>query len=320
MSGGRVSVIGCVQVDLVVTPVEQLPPSGATRFVDDLGMRPGGAGANAALAFTDVGVRPRLAGALGDDQFGQWLLGVMREAGLADELLLSVGQSTGATVAVEAPGRDRSFLTYLGVNERWDATMIAPDLLDCDHLLFCDYFAAPGMQGASARTILGGAREAGATTYFDTSWDPRDWPAETRQEVEGLLPLVDVFLPNEAEACAIADRPGDPRSAAGWLQERSGGWVVVKLGGEGCLAVGPGGVELSAPAPQVVLVDSTGAGDAFNAGLIAALARGEDWSAALRAASALASEIVARPVSARHPFASADPRSRSVPTPASPAT
>jgi sugar/nucleoside kinase (ribokinase family) len=298
MTGDRVSVIGCVQMDLVMTPVAELPPEGATRFVDELGMRAGGAGANAALALADVGIMPRLIGALGDDQLGQWLLEDMRAAGLADELLVVAGAATGATVAAEAPGRDRSFLTYLGVNETWNASMVAPDVLDADHVLFCDYFAAPGMQGASARTILEGARAAGARTYFDTAWDPLDWPDQTRLQVQELLPLVDVFLPNEGEACAIAGCE-DAAEAARILQQISGGWVVVKLGADGCLAVGPGGVELSAEAPPVTLVDSTGAGDAFNAGLIAALSRGEDWPVALRAAAALASSIVSRPVTAR---------------------
>lgn len=299
MSGARVSVIGCVQMDLVMTPVSALPPSGATRFVDELGMRPGGAGANAALAFTDVGVRPRLAGALGDDAFGRWLLDAMRAAGLAEELLVVAGQATGATVACESPGHDRSFLTYLGVNATWDATMIAPGVLDTDHLLLCDYFAAPGMQRESARTILGTARAAGARTYFDTSWDPRDWPSASQQEVRELLPLVDVFLPNEAEACAIAGVP-DVREAARLLQTHSSGWVVVKLGADGCLAVGPDGQTLTAAAPRVRLVDSTGAGDAFNAGLITAFSRGADWPDALLAATSLASSIVSRPVTARH--------------------
>ncbi len=80
-----------------------------------------------------------------------------------------------------------------------------------------------------------------------------------------------MFLPNEAEARAIAG-DGDVRSAARTLQGASGGWVVVKLGARGCLAVGPDGAELSASAPAVaVAADTTGAGDAFNAGLVTAL-------------------------------------------------
>jgi sugar/nucleoside kinase (ribokinase family) len=244
MSPASVSVIGCVQMDLVMTPVAELPPPGATRFFDGLGLRPGGAGANTAPALTEVGVMPRLAGALGDDDLGRRLLSDMAAAGVGAELLVLAGES--------------------------------------------------------ARVLLSGARAAGAVTYFDTSWDPRDWPLESRAEIQALLPLVDVFLPNEGEARAIAGGAAGPADAARALQAVSGGWVVVKLGADGCLAAGPGGAELREPAVPADVVDSTGAGDAFNAGLIAARAGGGDWPAALRAATSLASAIVSRPLNGRH--------------------
>jgi sugar/nucleoside kinase (ribokinase family) len=72
--------------------------------------------------------------------------------------------------------------------------------------------------------------------------------------------------------------------------------VVVKLGARGCLAVGPDGAELSASAPAVaVAADTTGAGDAFNAGLVTALNGNGDWAAAIDAATRFATEIVSRP-------------------------
>ena len=105
-----------------------------------------------------------------------------------------------------------------------------------------------------------------------------------------------MFLPNEAEACALADLDPDAALyAARALQATSGGWVVVKLGPRGCLAVGPGRTELDVPAPVVSVADTTGAGDAFNAGLVHALSDGADWPDALHAATRFASMIVARP-------------------------
>jgi sugar/nucleoside kinase (ribokinase family) len=74
----------------------------------------------------------------------------------------------------------------------------------------------------------------------------------------------------------------------------SGGWVVVKLGPRGCLAAGPNDVELAASAPPVSVVDTTGAGDAFNAGLVSALASGTAWPQALEAATGLASRMISR--------------------------
>jgi sugar/nucleoside kinase (ribokinase family) len=200
----------------------------------------------------------------------------------------------------EGPARDRTFLTFLGVNATWSLPMIDEDALVVENLLFCDYFCAPGLRGEAARELLSGARAAGATTFFDSAWDPAGWPRATREELRGVLEQVDVFLPNEAEARALAGGSESIEEAARFLQSISGGWVVVKLGERGCFAAGPDGHELGVPAPTVEVADSTGAGDAFNAGLIAALADRSGWPEALASATELASTIVSRPSGERH--------------------
>ncbi len=290
-----VTVIGGVQADVVVRPVTELPPPGATRLTEDMSIRVGGAGANAALAFVETGLPVRLMGCVGEDRLGEWMRQELTEAGLVDELAVVPGRPTGLTIALESDERDRTFLTHLGVNADWGPEMIPADALQCDNLLLCDYCVTPGLQGDAARSFLEATHRAGGRTFFDTAWDPQDFPAATRAELRDLLSRVDVFLPNEAEARAIAGE-GDVHAASRALQEASGGWVVVKLGARGCLAVGPGGEELSASPPAVaVAADTTGAGDAFNAGLVTALSADRDWGAAIEAATRFATEIVSRP-------------------------
>jgi sugar/nucleoside kinase (ribokinase family) len=296
-----VTVIGCVQADVVMSPVTDLPPPGGTLLTDQMSVRVGGAGANAALAFAETGMAVRLHGVVGDDLLGRWMREQLEPAGLADEILVVPDEPSGLTVALESPRRDRTFLTYLGINARWEPEMIPGDALESDNLLLCDYFVAPRLQGAAAQVLLARTREHGGRTFFDTAWDPNNFAAVTRTEVAEVLGFVDVFLPNEAEACALADvAPGDASQAARRLQAFSGGWVVVKLGARGCLAAGPQGEELTVPAPAVEVADTTGAGDAFNAGLVNALSDGAEWPEALRAATNFASAIIARPSSERH--------------------
>ncbi len=298
---GSVTVIGCVQADVLVSPVTELPPAGATLLTEAMNLRVGGAGANAALAFVEAGRPVRLMGCVGEDRLGDWMREELTEAGVADELTVLAGQPTGLTVALESDRRDRTFLTYLGVNAVWEPGMIPADALDCESLLLCDYFVAPGLQGEAARSLLEATRAAGGRTFFDTAWDPGGFPAATRAAVRELLTSVDVFLPNEAEACALAGLPpGAAIEAARELQRDCGGWVVVKLGARGCLAVGPDGAEHTATAPAVTVADTTGAGDAFNAGLVHALGGGAGWPAALHQATGFASAIVARPSHERH--------------------
>jgi sugar/nucleoside kinase (ribokinase family) len=296
-----VTVIGCVQADVVMSPVTDLPPAGGTLLTDQMSLRVGGAGANSALAFAETGMAVRLMGCVGDDQLGRWMRSELADAGLASELAVVPGEPSGLTVALESPGRDRTFLTYLGVNAGWGPSMIPADSLRTENLLLCDYFVAPALQGEAARGLLDAARASGGRTFFDTAWDPGNFASTTREEVEALLSSVDVFLPNEAEACAIAGVDGDAAGlAARELQSVSGGWVVVKLGGRGCVAAGPDGVELTVPAPAVQVADTTGAGDAFNAGLVHALSEGAGWRDALEAATRFASTIIARPSGDRH--------------------
>jgi sugar/nucleoside kinase (ribokinase family) len=295
-----VTIIGCVQADVVMSPVTDLPSPGGTLLTDQMTLRVGGAGANAALASVEAGLDVRLIGCIGDDQLGGWMRDQLTLASLADELVVVPGEASGLTVALESPERDRSFLTYLGVNAGWEAAMIPDDALTCDNLLLCDYFVAPRLRGDAAHRLLDTAHARGARTFFDTTWDPDGFPGEVRDEVRKLLPSVDVFLPNEVEACALADRAGDPVDAAGALQAASGGWVVVKLGPSGCFAVGPDGTEIAVPAPAVEVADTTGAGDAFNAGLVHALATGASWPDALAMATQFATTIIARPSDNRY--------------------
>jgi argininosuccinate lyase len=295
-----VTIIGCVQADVVMSPVTDLPTPGGTLLTEQMTIRVGGAGANAALASVETGMATRLIGCIGEDQLGDWMRTQLTPAGLADELLALTGEASGLTVALESSARDRSFLTYLGVNADWESAMIPDDALTCDNLLLCDYFVAPRLRGDPARRLLDTAGERGARTFFDTTWDPGGFAPETRAEVRELLPAVDVFLPNRAEACAIADQPGNVADAARTLQGVSRGWVVVKLGPDGCLAAGPDGAELAVPAPAVAVADTTGAGDAFNAGLVGALSHGEDWPEALTTATQFATTVIARPSDNRY--------------------
>lgn len=296
-----VTVIGCVQADVLVSPVAELPPPGGTILTEQIGVRVGGAGANAALALAEAGMRVRLMGCVGDDLLGRWMRDELAAAGLAGELVVAADGSSGLTVALESPERDRAFLTYLGVNAQWTPGMITKDALETENLLLCDYFVAPRLQGEAAQGFLAATRSQGGRTFFDTAWDPGGFPARTRRQVGEVLRFVDVFLPNEAEACALAGvRHDGVRAAAEELQKLSGGWVVVKLGARGCLAVGPGDARLEVPAPAVEIADTTGAGDAFNAELVHALSDGAEWPEALSAATEFASAVVARPSNERH--------------------
>src|SRR5215831_4993301 len=170
-----------------MSPVTDLPAPGGTLLTEQMTIRVGGAGANAALAAVETGMQVRLIGCIGDDQLASWMREQLEPAGLADELVVVAGDTSGLTVALESSARDRTFLTYLGVNARWEADLIPDDALTCDNLLLCDYFVAPRLRGDAAHWLLDTARARGARTFFDTTWDPDGFSGQTRAEVRELL-------------------------------------------------------------------------------------------------------------------------------------
>ena len=221
-----VTVIGCVQADVVMSPVTDLPSPGGTLLTDQMTVRVGGAGANAALASVEAGLDVRLIGCIGDDQLGAWMRDQLTLAGLADELVVVPGETSGLTVALESPARDRTFLTYLGVNARWEPAMIPDDALTCDNLLLCDYFVAPRCgatrrAGCSTPPALRGAR-----TFFDTTWDPDGFPGRDPGRGARAAPV--------ASTCSCRTRSRRARSLTGpetpsmrrapCRQSRGAGW------------------------------------------------------------------------------------------------
>jgi sugar/nucleoside kinase (ribokinase family) len=277
-----------------------MPPPGGDRVIDRIAVRTAGAAGNVSLALAALGAPHRLFGAVGDDDAGRWVAGELERLGLADDLLVVPGQATGISIAVEAPGRERAFLTAHGVLTGYGADQLPADAVSADLVLLTGYFSLPGLRGEGTQDLLRRARAAGATTFFDTGWDPDEWRGDAAREVLDLLPLVDVFLPNEPEALALTGA----RTVAGALtvlRRYCPGWVVVKRGPHGLLAAGPDGDLLGLGAPAVEALDTTGAGDSLAAGLLADLSTGRDLTAALRTGVRVASTVVGRTSHRRYP-------------------
>jgi sugar/nucleoside kinase (ribokinase family) len=295
----QVSIIGNTNADIVARPVSALPAAGTEQVIDSIEFRVGGAGAIAALCLAALGIRAELLGCVGNDPIGRVLLDQLVQAGVLAGGV-AVRGATGICIATEAAARDRSFLIAPGSVREFSLSQVHDRTLCSRQILICGYFLIPALRHGGAANVLRQVRERGGQTLLDTGWDPDGWPAAASEEVLGLLPWVSVFAPNEAEAMAITNERSALR-AAGALQERSGGWCVVKRGAQGSLAVGPDHAEFSVTAPKVNVADTTGAGDAFNAGLIRARLADMPWEAAVRFATVLASTVISRSSHNRYP-------------------
>jgi len=256
----------------------------AETLVDDAELTIGGSGAIMACGAARLGLRTALAGLVGRDQFGEFMLRAVAERGVdVSGVAVDPEVRTGLTVVLARPG-DRAILTFPGAialmtGARVDAGLVAR----ARHVHVSSYFLQTGLAPGLAE-VLRTAREGGATTSVDPNWDPAEqWDGGLRE----LLPLIDILLPNAVEACRIAG-VGDASAAAAALAA-AGPVVAVKLGPEGAVAAPAGGGELVRAAPPqrlVDAVDAVGAGDAFDAGLICAVLDGRPLGDALAFACA----------------------------------
>jgi len=300
---GRVLVVGSVNVDLVVQG-ERLPAPGETVLGGTFSRFHGGKGGNQAVASARLGVPVMLVAALGDDEFGATARAALAREGIGTDVLVTLDHTaTGvALILVDskaenmisvAPGANAG-LTELHV--RTALGRLAPhtgDVLLVTHEIPTE----------AAREALRLGRAGGAWTVLN--------PAPAGGLDRAVLELADVLTPNRGElARLVADDakrtgraaavPEDPVRAAKLLLEATGDGstgtqaLLVTLGSTGAVLVRRNAPPVELKAPKVKAVDATGAGDALNGALAAALAVGLDLEMACRRAVVAASLSVTR--------------------------
>jgi ribokinase len=272
---GRVVVVGAVNVDLVVVAA-RLPGPGETVTGGDVARHHGGKGGNQAVAAARLGARVAFVGAVGDDDFGAAARAALAAEGIDVTHLAAVPRPTGVALIVVDARAENLIAVAPGANASPTATTVKAAL---DALA-----VGPGdvvltsreVPPAAVRAALEAARAAGALAMLN--------PAPADGLDAATAALADLLTPNERELAELAP-PADDRSAnasptveasarrllAAGLPDRA---VIVTLGAAGALAVPWDGPAIAIPAPRVVPVDTTGAGDTFNGALAAGLAAG----------------------------------------------
>jgi sugar/nucleoside kinase (ribokinase family) len=276
-------VIGDCNPDVLVVGGDVTPAFGQEeKLVDSMSLVVGGSAAITAVAAARLGLRVALLAATGADAAGSFMLGELARAGVDTAgMATRADLPTGMTVALSR-GSDRAILTAMGAIGALTSADVPADLLArTRHVHVSSYFLLEQSLGPALPGLLAGARAAGATTSLDTNWDPAGtWGAEFFPEV---LAQADLLLPNEAEAERLAGTAALPEAVASLT--KSGSRIAVKLGGRGALYADGEHQYLATP-PPMTPVDTTGAGDCFNAGLLTGLLRGLEATEALALACA----------------------------------
>jgi ribokinase len=263
-------VVGDLNADLVLRGGDIDPTFGQReQFVDHAELVLGGSGGIMAAGAAKLGLDVAMVGCVGDDPLGTVMIEALAQRGVDTSAVIRTAvAATGVSVALARPG-DRAILTAAGALAQLRAGDVPRALLvRARHVHVASPFLQDGLR-PGLRALAGGAR----SSSLDPGWDPReDWSVP----VEAF----DILLPNAEEALRLASRTdGDVEAAARELAAR-GPTVVVKLGADGALAV-DGGETIRVAAQPIAPVDSTGAGDSFDAGFLAAHLNGAGMDEAL---------------------------------------
>lgn len=289
-----VVVFGNVTLDIICYPVNEVPRNDSIAF-DEVIVSPGGCGSNTAIGLASLGIPTAIMARTGDDDTADLLFRYWERVGVNTHFVTRVSRtSTGTSVGLVDDDYQPRFIHTTGANNRMTADVIDPrSLLDSGVKFFhiAGFFVLPNLfeDVANKLAILLGE---GIKTSLDVVYNVRMDQPELRQTLWATLPYLDTFMANEMEAARLTGE-SNYENAALLLKEKGVKKVVIKRG-----ALGSYGLSDSysgiVPTEKVNVLDTTGAGDAFAAGYIAASARNESFHKACLAGNHAGAKICTR--------------------------
>lgn len=264
------------------------PHGGRLRHAGSLDLRIGGAESTVAIALARLGVDAGWISRVGNDELGELVLSKIRAEGVDVSRVSRSDAQTGLYLRDMVSTGPRVFY----YRQRSAASELAPGVFDKDYLNGAKFLHMTGITPALSQSCrqytqwaLQQAREHGVSASFDVNFRSKLWSAEEALTcLESFLPYLDVLFISDEEARALWQR--DDRTLLESLAARGPSQILIKHGGDRCVAL-LDGVLLEAPAFQVNVVDTTGAGDAFAAGYLAAKLWGLPPERSLRIAQAM---------------------------------
>ena len=277
--------VGILVADVFVPPLERLPAAGELLATDDFLLQPGGCAANTAIALGKLGVRAAVCGRVGDDLLGHFVERDLEGREIdTSGIRRTEGYGTSKTVIIPVAGEDRRFIHTFGANAALTAGDIEPAALEAAEVVYIGgYLILPSLREDELAERLREARARGTRIVLDVAVPVgQKLPADAASL---LLPLADYFVPNLDEARALTEE-SDPRRQAERFLEHGANTVVIKLGEQGAY-VRSGEQAFEVLAPPVEVVEPSGAGDAFAAGLMVGILEGWELERSVRFASVI---------------------------------
>ena len=273
----RILVAGELNVDLVFRDCQAFPAPGREVLAEDALVVPGSSSMICAMGLARLGNPVAFAGKVGVDGWGGFCVSALQGAGVdVAAVRRDPALRTGITASFSTRS-DRALVTFAGAIGALRAADVSDELLgSADHLHVSSYYLQGGLR-PELKSLFVRAGKLGLSTSLDPGFDPVErWGDEWHD----LLAQVDLFLPNDVELAGISGCAGMLDGLRALDNGRTR--IVVKRGRHGCATLDGAGGLLESPAFAVDAVDSTGAGDSFDAGFLHAWLRGLSLQDAMR--------------------------------------
>ncbi len=286
----EIVVFGNVTLDVICQTVDDVPRYDSLSF-EKVSVLPGGCGSNVAIGLAAAGCSVALVARTGQDDTAGLLCRYWERLGIDLKYLRSTAEhSTGVSIGLVDSRQQPRFIHTPGANKTLTAQDLDPNRYIQDgarNLHVAGYFVLHGILFPEFAEKLRLARLVGLETSLDVV---RTWTMASPQPLWDCLPHLDTFFCNVQEA-AILTGCEEPQRAALEFHQRGARRVVIKLGSGGCWLDSPQ-FQGQIPTQPVTVRDTTGAGDAFAAGFVAARIQGADEVEACRAGNAAGGKVV----------------------------
>ncbi|MBN8184598.1 carbohydrate kinase family protein [Roseibium aggregatum] len=282
------AVIGLYILDVLGRPVDAIPEGGNVEFIDEIRLTVAGTAGGTVIDLAKLGLNCLAVGAVGDDEKADFVLSTLNRFKVDTSLMQRLeGVPTSATILNVRRNGDRPALHQRGASDHFD---VPADMLDAVLAPSIIHLGGTGLlaklDGAPSARLLAEAKKRGRTVTFDLLGANEN----TIDLLLPLLPHVDYFMPSIEEARLISGAD-DIQEAGRFFLDRGVKQCVFTLGGDGVCFMDHKGEFVRQPAFEISVVDTTGCGDAFDAGFITALHHKMDLKTALNFAQASAALV-----------------------------
>lgn len=269
-----VYICGDVNIDLLIPNITALPDGGKELVIDNIYTAIGGGAALTSLGLARLGASVDFEGSINADLYGEYIMSEFKKAGVGTRHLhFSNLNRTGISLSFTNKN-DRGFITYRGTNAEIDLSSIS-----LEHVKESRFIHITGYNGKNHDMyldLLKKVKDLGVRVSFDLGWDDTGlW----YQGIAELFDYIDVLFMNETEILHYSGKENVDEAMASFA--RKGMYLVVKCGKSGSKA-SDGERNFFCPGIEVEAVDTTGAGDSFNAGFLYGLLVGEDIEKCLK--------------------------------------